>query len=343
LIIRRDSEIRTAPEYLPFIVPEIKNNSAEEHFVVSETEKEKCLKIKRMMLDKFLKTDKELYTPVEAWKTNYMGKPVTVDAFIMRNMQVTNLEYHTFLTDLLLQDKKEEYNKAKVNPEVWKNFSLAGLAESYFTNEKYNDFPVVNISIEGALLYCSWLEREVNKYAVENKVKTKPFKIRLPRDVEWINSVAVGYAFMPVCSGYNTLYEIKEGYIDDAFLKRVATIKKRKKKIEEVDMLYSTNRYGMSEKEIIDIYNKAYPYYDPLPADTIYPKRMNRYCEIGHVSEMTYEMRSGNIMVIGCCWESKETYQQMLSEFHKTNASPFVGFRPVIIEEGSAEYKNPFW
>lgn len=334
---------REIPEYVQFNISEIKNVLEEEYPVISETEKEKYGKIKQMMLDKFLKTEKDLYTPVEAWKTNYMGKPVSVDAFIMRNMQVTNLEYRTFLMDLLLKDKKEEYNKAKINARIWNDYSLNGLAKTYHTDEKYNDFPVVNVSIEGALLYCTWLETEVNKYAVENKIKTKPFRIRLPKDVEWINSVAVGYAFMPVCNGYNTLYEIKEGYVDEAFLKRVATIKKRKKKIEEVDVLYSTNRYGMGEKEITDIYNKAYPYYDPLPADTIHAKRMNRYCEIGHVSEMTYEMRSGNIMVVGCCWKNKEEYQKMLSEFHKANASPFVGFRPVIIQEGAAEYKNPFW
>lgn len=338
--VHKESVSHEPPKYIPINIQTI---PAAKFPILTDLDKKRFATIKKMMLEKLLRKDKGLYTTVDASKVDYMGRSEVVNAFAMRNMQVTNLEYRTFLIDLLMHDRKEEYSNAVLKEGTWTKYKLDDFSVTYFKDEKYNDFPAVNISVEGALLFCRWLEEEGNDYIKYSSEKIKPFKVRLPYDIEWINCAKVGYAFLPDCEGYNTLYELEEGYVDRSFYKRIAVVKKRNKKVDPVEDLYATNRYGMSEKQIADIYNKAFTFYDASPFDTIYPTRMNRFCEVGHVSEMTYEKRSGNIMVIGCCWKSKEEYQKMLSEFQKENASPFVGFRPVIVFEGMPEYKDPFW
>ena len=53
------------------------------------------------------------------------------------------------------------------------------MKDNYFSDKRYNDYPVVNITAEGAELYCKWLS---------NLTKTNNGKIvaRLPYENEWI-------------------------------------------------------------------------------------------------------------------------------------------------------------
>lgn len=338
-----DFSLRDIPVYFP--QSDVKGNrSSLKLFEPTEQEFAFYSMVKNKMLEKLLSIDKGSYTVVEEGEIQYRGKAIVVDPFILRNQAITNLEYKVFLADLIKNGKTEEFKKAVVLSETWINYNDNILANSYFPDEKYNDFPVVNISPEGAFLFCRWMEKEINQFAQSINPKAKPLKIRLPFDSEWIFATRRGYAQIPDCGSYNTIYDINEGIIDIGYLKRIELIKKRKKsKMTALDQLFSTNRYGMDEDQTLQIFEQGFNYKGKPITDTLYPNRMDIFSKAAHVSEIIQEQGTGNIVIVGSCWKNKQEYSKMITEFNKEFASPFVGFRVVIINDNKASYKDPFW
>jgi hypothetical protein len=253
---------------------------------LSNEDKQRYGKVKQQMLERLYKQDKDLYTHIPSDKLDYKGKEEVINAFAIRNIAITNLEYKTFLADLIVQGKAQDYYKSEVLTMKWKSESCTNLANEYFQNEMYNDFPVVNVSYDGAAVFSNWLEQELQKYIVVNKLKPFDLKIRLPLDKEWILAARNGYAKISYETGYNTIYELKEGLIDFSFVKRLNQIKKKAMLRDSVYEMYITNRYNWEEKSIKDFLARGFNGYSPTPSDTIYPDRMKLYGKIGHVSEM---------------------------------------------------------
>jgi hypothetical protein len=338
-VIHQDS-IQTAPEIKTPDTPVVPAITLP---YLSETDRLRYKKIKQQMLERLLKSDKGLYTHIMANKTVYAGKPAVIDAFTIRNVAVTNLEYKTFLADLLLQQRGEEYFRAEVLALKWKQAGYEKLAYSYFQDEQYNDFPVVNVPAEGAGLFCKWMNEELKLYMQQNKGKEKNLQIRLPYDKEWIMAARDGYAKISYETGYNTIYEMREGLVDFSFVKRMHQIRKKAMGKDTLYPLYITNRYGWPEQQLTDFLAKSFSAYSSSPSDTIYPDRMKMYGKIGHVSEMVPQYGSQRIWLSGLTWKSKEEYDAFESAYKAAGASPFVTFRYVVIDAKDAEYKAPFW
>ena len=115
-------------------------------------------KVKEQMLKKLLKIDDVLYAKTAPGATMYKNQEVLVAPFVMSNFPVTNLQYKTFLADLVTQGRFEDMKKCLPKEEVWKESGCNALAKNYFSNEMYNDFPVVNIDKEACVIFCQWLE-----------------------------------------------------------------------------------------------------------------------------------------------------------------------------------------
>jgi formylglycine-generating enzyme required for sulfatase activity len=301
-------------------------------------------KVKTKMLEKLLRLDKETYASIEEGEIYYRGNALALYPFALRNQAITNLEYKVFLADLLKNGKTDEFKKAVIRSETWVNYNDNILATTYFFDEKYNDFPVVNVSPLAAFLFCDWLEKEINQFSQQLDPQAGSLKVRLPFDSEWIFATRRGYAHIPDCGGYNTIYDIQEGIVDMSYLKRIELIKKRgKSKRTMLDDLFSTNRYGMNEDETLRLFEQAMNYKGKPVTDSLYPNRMDVYSKAAHVSEITLDQETGNVLIVGSCWKNKQEYATMLKEFKKTAASPFVGFRVVIVTDNKASYKDPFW
>ncbi|MBI5540829.1 MAG: SUMF1/EgtB/PvdO family nonheme iron enzyme [Bacteroidia bacterium] len=322
---------------------QIADTNRQELFVLNPKLIQRYWKIKQMMMDKLLNKDKKLYRYIDDGSVNYKGEEIGITAFTIHNCVITNLEYRTFLIDLLIQGRFSDYSKAKVKPEIWNNYKFSKLAVDYFKAEEYNDFPVVNISQEGVELFCSWFEQETKKYAKTIKKSIVDFKLRLPYDAEWMLLAEYGYTSLPDNGGYLTIFDINEGYIDKSLDRRIKSLQKKYKIESTVDEFYATNRYGMSESEVINILNKGFEVRSVEPFDTIYPSRMKDYTAIGHVSEMILERQSGKKIVFGVGWRSKDEFNDMLKDYTKFSGSPFVGMRFVVVYNNAPEYKNPFW
>ncbi len=310
---------------------------------ISEVDIIRYRKIKEQMISRLLNKDKGLYTHIPEGKTTYAGKEIILDGFTLRNVGITNLEYKTFLADLLSQKRNEDYLTAEIKTENWIRLGYSGFANSYFENTKYNDFPVVNVTFEGATLFCKWLNEEVNAYMLSHKIKNRELTIRLPYDEEWIYAARDGYAKIAFEKGYNTIYDITEGLVDKGFTKRAELVKKRVMRVDTLYSQFTTNHYGWSEKEMNDFFDKGFKYYPSVITDTIYVDRMKVLGKIGRVSEMTAQRAGSKIWLTGLSWSFKNDYQKLENEFKANLSSPFVGFRIVVQNPNDPEYKNPFW
>jgi hypothetical protein len=328
--------------YFPHTI--VGSKSATTFFNPTEEDLEMYGKVKIKMLEKLLHLDKETYATIEEGEIQYKGNALALYPFVLRNQAITNLEYKVFLSDLLKHGKKDEFKKAIIRSEAWVSYSENVLATTYFFDEKYNDFPVVNVNPLATFLFCDWLEKEINQYSQQLNSKAAPLKVRLPFDSEWIFATRRGYAQIPDCGGYNTIYDVQDGIVDINYLKRIELIKKRgKSKRTILDDLFLTNRYGISEDQTLRLFEQAFNYTGKAVTDSLYPNRMDIYSKAAHVSEIALDQQTGNVLVVGSCWKNKQEYTNMLTEFKKTAASPFVGFRVVIVTDSKASYKDPFW
>jgi hypothetical protein len=315
--------------------------------------------VKEQMLLKIQKIDINLYTRIEPGSTMYKKQEMVVHPFVMSSFPVTNLQYKVFLSELFKEGKMEELKKCLPKAEVWKEYNCNTLAKNYFDNESYNDFPVVNITKDAMLMFCKWLETEINSKldGRAKKVKGKfggtykgpdPQKeiiVNLPYDYQWIYAADAYYALIPDCGGYNTIYDPGEGFVDKDFFKKTSQLNKREqKKMTKMDKLNDVNRFGMTEAEMLTIYKEALAFKEKKTSSAetpAYPGKMENCCLAGHVGELIF-LKDGGTMVRGCCWKNKAEYDEMLSGYKKYGASPFVGFRVAFIVKNTTN-KDPFW
>lgn len=348
----------TEPAYMP-VAKEPINEKEKELPYFNKAGLAHFAQVKEKMLQKLLKIDDLLYGKTSPGATMYKNTEVIVPPFVMANFPVTNLEYKTFLADLVMQGRFEDMKKCLPKEEVWKEYGCPTLAKNYFSNEIYNDFPVVNVDLEASAMYCEWLQFETNEQLAaaapknsktKGAAKKKQVIVRLPYDYEWIYSADAAFALIPDCAGYNTIYDPSEGLVDKGFFKRTSQVNKiDKSKETPMDKLSDVNRFGMTEAEMLEIFKKAMNYKNVKskssgnPAEPAsYPDNVEACCLAGHVSELI-KSKEGEMKVRGCCWQNKDEYQKMLDVYNKKSASPFIGFRVVIITTERGSDKNPFW
>jgi formylglycine-generating enzyme required for sulfatase activity len=158
-------------------------------------------KQKKVMLKALEKFDKKVYTHLVSGSFDYQGKLTSVQSFLIQKTEVSNLEYRTFLYDLLIQGRKDDFLIAKPEQKNWSQISgleNTAFEESYFTHEAFNNYPVVNISREGAELFCNWLSQEVDKI-LDDKKKELFNDIRLPMREEWVMAASIEGKKGPYC------------------------------------------------------------------------------------------------------------------------------------------------
>lgn len=114
------------------------------------------------------------------------GDTVSVQGFYMSETEMTNLDYLEFLTHLKNKGEWEKYEIAKIDSSKWVNSMGYGepYKEHYHKHPAYRNYPVVNISKEGAELYCQWLT-EVYDSLSGGELK---LQFRIPSRVEYIRA-----------------------------------------------------------------------------------------------------------------------------------------------------------
>ena len=152
------------------------------------TEKEIAFaeKTKKQLLKALNKRDKKEWAYIPAGSFRFQDTSVSVQSFFMLKTEVTNAQYLAFIYDLIIQNKKEAFYKAKPDQKQWNTHfkaSMEPFVTHYFSHPAYANFPVVNVSPEGAELFCQWINEEYKKMYSKAADQINP--VRLPLYAEW--------------------------------------------------------------------------------------------------------------------------------------------------------------
>jgi formylglycine-generating enzyme required for sulfatase activity len=128
------------------------------------------------------------------------GMRVVKDNLYAHNIETTNALYNLFLSSLEESDASEMlkrctydlsgYKQNERNQYQFYHAPQKGVRNKKDSTEDYSNFPAVNISHEGAVLFCEWLTQQYN--SSPGKKKYKKVKFRLPSLNEW-RIAALGY------------------------------------------------------------------------------------------------------------------------------------------------------
>lgn len=306
-----------SPVENPFILPEplehpmLKPSIFDDAYVfpkLTEEEIKANHKQKKTMLKALEKMDRKSYTFLVSRNLDFKGKMTYIQSFLIQNTEISNLEYRTFLFDLLIQDRKDEFLKARPDQNQWS--LLPGgqnnkMKDHYFSHPAYDHFPVVNISREGAEMYCKWLTQELYK-VVDEKKKYQFNDIRLPAREEWVMAASI---------------EGKKGpYPWDGEFTRNS------------DGLYLANykRKPLASDSIATaIYRDI-----TAPVESYWPNDFGLYNMSGNVAEMVYDdIKTKSAGTAGGSWMNNEEEIKILGPdpyAGVTNAHPGIGFRVVM-------------
>jgi formylglycine-generating enzyme required for sulfatase activity len=244
---------------------------------------------------------------------DYQGKLTSVQAFLIQKTEVSNLEYRTFLFDLLIQGRTDDFLKARPDHKQWSILAKkekSPYEEHYFSHPAYDNFPVVNISREGAEMYCKWLSQE-NYKILDDKKKPQFNDMRLPVRAEWVMAASVEGKQGPFAwTGQNTRNSTR------CFLANYSL---------------TPDEYAKQDSVATQT-NKANDL--TAPVSSYYPNDFGIYNMCGNVAEMVYnDVETKAAGTAGGGWRNSEEEIKILGPdpyAGVTTANPAIGFRVVM-------------
>ena len=227
-----------------------------------------------------------------------------VEGFYISKYEITNQQYREFLSSI--QDD-EVLSKARIKTEHWnKIYALDKIVEKYHDYPGYSEFPVVNISYEGAMSYCRWLTNKV-KEEVGDKFL---IEIRLPTRKEWIRAAR---------GETNQVYAWHAPYLANENGRYLCNFKRLG--VEAIHFNPDKKEY-----EIIKLYDGP-DFTLTSKVDEYSANTFGVYNMCGNAAEMISEEG----IAVGGSFDSPGYDVRVESEQHYQDASPLVGFRPVLI------------
>ena len=175
---------------------------------------------------RFLKRHGFMYIPGQADGMNH--------DFYMQAYEISNENYRYFLNDLQIKGRYDELRIAGVDTAQWDAIfgDSSAYSKFYFQHEAYDHYPVINISYEGALMYCKWLTEAYS-------LRGFNIEVRLPDSTEWKIAARGGEA--------DNTY----GWGKDSYISKQGYYRCNAKKGDTCSltltpvMAYTTNRYGL--------------------------------------------------------------------------------------------------
>ncbi len=233
------------------------------------------------------------------------------NSFWISQIEVTNFSYALFLADLKQQGNEVDLNTAFIQNDKWSKCEYPWLyvfAEYYHTNKSYSDYPVVNITYEGALLYCKWLT---------SKLEDKNWEYRLPTKREWIYAAKGGFE--------KTEYAWGGSYLRDEKGQAMCNYLK----IGDEKIHQGTNGFEIKYLSKIEMIksNKSGGVIEPSKSYT--PNEWGLFNVCGNVAEMVNDKG----IAMGGDWNSTGYDVRITSEQKYSEPSPMIGFRPVLVRK----------
>lgn len=249
---------------------------------------------------------------VPSGNTIFEDKTLSIQSFFISKGEVTNNEYQLFLADLKATGQLDKLTVAQIDSSKWssENWKNQGYVDYYANHPAYKDYPVVNISYEGAQLYCEWLTEQFDKkMGTEQK-----FQFRLPLRSEFIYACQGSKENHPYAWG-GPYIRNKEGQLLCNHLQIGG---------EQVHLDKATGEYTIVTTTFYPLTNGAVDV--TAPSKSYWPNEFGIYNLNGNVSEMINEKGKA----VGGDWRSPGYDVRNESVKSYENASPNVGFRPVM-------------
>ena len=242
----------------------------------------------------------------------FEDKKISVNAFYMSTTEVTNKEYLEFILDLKAKGNETNYLIAVPDSMKWntRNSINAPYVEYYFRHPAYSDYPVVNISKEGAELYCIWYTKQI--FIKFPKSKFNDF--RLPSKEEWVYAAKGGLKYSPYPWGGPFTHNMEGKYLAN-FLK----IGEHNVKRDSLGDIVITKDKEFSAAEINDATDIL------SPSISFNPNGYGLYNMAGNVAELV----ANDHVAMGGSWKSPGFDIRVTSEMAVTTARPTIGFRMV--------------
>ena len=301
---------------------------------MTEDEIQANQKQKKKMIDAAINFSKTDYAHIPMGSCIYKNDTVSVQSFYMQTTEVTNLQYKTFLFDLLIQGRTDDYIEAKPNQKAWQTkfpYSFNDpLVNLYFAHPAYDEYPVVNISRKAAEMYCTWLTVECNKVLKE---KNKPLinDFRIPVDIEWAYAANNRYK-AKYASGHDQLKDAKGKYEMNYMC-----FSKEQCKYDSIRKMFIPKQPLNKDEKLLAAFTDDGGFHTVF-TKSYQPNSYGLYCMAGNVSEMVYKFDLKNKKISGKgtkggSWFSCDYFleidanEEWSEEF---GPSPLIGFRPVI-------------
>jgi len=228
--------------------------------------------------------------------------------------EVTNFQYKVFLNDLKHAGEEKKYKIAAIDTSKWLKVLLNDTIciKYYHSDVKYDNYPIVNISKEAALLFCEWLTEKYNSYP---KRKFTKVLFRLPTEYEW-KKAARG-------TSESAIFPWSGFYMRNTKGQFLANFRP----IHQYQVYYDTDMGELKIKNLNFIKNNTPIAIIPTaPVDLFWPNEYELYNMSGNVAEMIVEKGRTK----GGSWASTGYYLQINAEDEYegfSEPSPMIGFR----------------
>jgi formylglycine-generating enzyme required for sulfatase activity len=232
--------------------------------------------------------------------------------YIIFKTEVSNLNYREFLYDLKKNGDLDKYKIAQIDSALWstKNWNNSAYENYYHMHFAYNHYPVVNITREGAELYCEWLTEKVNSLLNGSS----KIIFRLPTHAEWLKAAKGKLELASYAWGGYRLQNAEGSYMCNCIAFGGECISRD-----------STGNYKV-EKVSYDHIGVTGDYADiTAPVKSYWPNGYGLYNVNGNVAEMIADKR----IVAGGSWNDPGYDVRNESFKNYTGAARNVGFRVV--------------
>ncbi len=261
-------------------------------------------------IKELLKIVDDEFVFVPSGSTILDDKPISIQSFFMSKGEVTNKQYRLFLADLKSNGETEKWQKAQVDSAKWTiDFKNEAFMKSYFNHTAYDNYPVVNITKEGAEIYCEWLTKRI-------RIKTGKDQliVRLPLRAEFVRAAKGSDETNPYA--WNGPYIRNEkGMMRCNHLQTENFFITRDEQTNELKLI-QTDLKTKSSQASTDV---------TAPSISYWPSEFGLHNLNGNVSELTKEGLS-----VGGDWQSPEYDVRNESSRTYIGARPWIGFRPVF-------------
>lgn len=238
---------------------------------------------------------------------------ISVQAFYMSKTEITNAQYREFLNALKQKGDSATLSLAQIDSNAWRNprnFSEP-YASYYHSHPAYDNYPVVNITVQGAERYCAWL----SDYYDSISNGTLKLIFRIPTQAEWIRAARGDEHHKQFAWTGNSIHN-ENGQKRANFL----TIGE-----QNITRDSATNQLKLVSREQY-FFEGPFAGNDIIaPAKSYWPNEFGFYNLNGNVSEMIADRNRS----IGGCWNAPGFDIRNESLMRYDGPDPRVGFRVV--------------